>query len=183
MEWCPCSNTPVSSSESIKWKTDAFRKQVDMSKRDGRFSLGLAVPDDSAPFESSKRFRDLHPDEVSDLFMTTQRVADVIEKHFQATSLTIALQDGPEAGQTVKHVHVHVLPRKTGDFERNDSIYDESDRQQQKQVVRMTSANLLQKSFFIFLSCVHRRADLPGEASTTHPAVADPCGAGRRTVI
>ncbi|XP_056591277.1 bis(5'-adenosyl)-triphosphatase isoform X3 [Triplophysa dalaica] len=67
------------------------------------------------PLRVVERFRDLHPDEVSDLFMTTQRVADVIEKHFQATSLTIALQ----------HVHVHVLPRKTGDFERNDSIYDE----------------------------------------------------------
>ncbi|XP_057217532.1 bis(5'-adenosyl)-triphosphatase isoform X1 [Triplophysa rosa] len=77
------------------------------------------------PLRVVERFRDLHPEEVSDLFMTTQRVGDVIEKHFQATSLTIALQDGPEAGQTVKHVHVHVLPRKTGDFERNDSIYDE----------------------------------------------------------
>ncbi|XP_021099769.1 bis(5'-adenosyl)-triphosphatase isoform X3 [Heterocephalus glaber] len=35
--------------------------------------------------------------------------------------------DGPEAGQTVKHVHVHVLPRKAGDFRRNDSIYDEAE--------------------------------------------------------
>lgn len=24
-----------------------------------------------------------------------------------------------------QHVHVHVLPRKVGDFERNDSVYDE----------------------------------------------------------
>uniref|UniRef100_A0A8C1ZPF7 Fragile histidine triad diadenosine triphosphatase n=1 Tax=Cyprinus carpio TaxID=7962 RepID=A0A8C1ZPF7_CYPCA len=38
---------------------------------------------------------------------------------------TIATGDGPEAGQTVKHVHVHVLPRKAGDFDKNDSIYDE----------------------------------------------------------
>lgn len=44
------------------------------------------------PLRVVERFRDLHPDEVSDLFMTTQRVADVIENHFQATSLTIALQ-------------------------------------------------------------------------------------------
>ncbi|XP_021099770.1 bis(5'-adenosyl)-triphosphatase isoform X4 [Heterocephalus glaber] len=36
-------------------------------------------------------------------------------------------KDGPEAGQTVKHVHVHVLPRKAGDFRRNDSIYDEAE--------------------------------------------------------
>ncbi|XP_048879025.1 bis(5'-adenosyl)-triphosphatase isoform X1 [Brienomyrus brachyistius] len=77
------------------------------------------------PVRVVERFRDLRPEEVADLFKTVQRVADVVERHFQATSLTIAIQDGPEAGQTVKHVHVHVLPRRAGDFQRNDSIYDE----------------------------------------------------------
>jgi diadenosine tetraphosphate (Ap4A) HIT family hydrolase len=33
-------------------------------------------------------------------------------------------QDGPQAGQTVAHVHIHVIPRKKGDFENNDEIYD-----------------------------------------------------------
>ncbi|KAM9860010.1 bis(5'-adenosyl)-triphosphatase [Aulostomus maculatus] len=77
------------------------------------------------PLRPVERLRDLQPDELSDLFSTTQRVANLVEKHFSSTSLTIAIQDGPEAGQTVKHVHVHVLPRKAGDFQRNDSIYDE----------------------------------------------------------
>ncbi|XP_036415932.1 bis(5'-adenosyl)-triphosphatase isoform X2 [Colossoma macropomum] len=77
------------------------------------------------PLRPVERFRDLRPDEVADLFTTTQIVANIVEKHFKASSLTIAIQDGPEAGQTVKHVHVHVLPRRAGDFERNDSIYDE----------------------------------------------------------
>ncbi|CAL8357193.1 unnamed protein product [Gadus morhua 'NCC'] len=73
-----------------------------------------------------ERFRDLLPEEVADLFSTTQRVASLVERHFNASSLTISIQDGPEAGQTVKHVHVHILPRKVGDFERNDSVYDEA---------------------------------------------------------
>uniref|UniRef100_A0AAZ3QV52 Bis(5'-adenosyl)-triphosphatase n=1 Tax=Oncorhynchus tshawytscha TaxID=74940 RepID=A0AAZ3QV52_ONCTS len=67
------------------------------------------------PLRPVERFRDLHPDEVADLFTTTQRVAGLVEKHFHASSLTIAIQ----------HVHVHVLPRKAGDFERNDNVYDE----------------------------------------------------------
>ncbi|XP_037655370.1 bis(5'-adenosyl)-triphosphatase isoform X3 [Choloepus didactylus] len=67
------------------------------------------------PLRPVERFCDLRPDEVADLFQATQRVGTVVEKHFQGTSLTFAMQ----------HVHVHVLPRKAGDFSRNDSIYDE----------------------------------------------------------
>ncbi|XP_078207494.1 bis(5'-adenosyl)-triphosphatase isoform X5 [Callithrix jacchus] len=54
------------------------------------------------PLRPVERFCDLRPDEVADLFQATQRVGTVIEKHFHGTSLTFSMQDGPEAGQTVK---------------------------------------------------------------------------------
>ncbi|XP_075689630.1 bis(5'-adenosyl)-triphosphatase [Rhinoderma darwinii] len=76
------------------------------------------------PLRPVKRFKDLMPEEISDLFITVQRVSSVVEKHFGGTSLTISIQDGPEAGQTVPHVHVHVLPRRKGDFEKNDAVYE-----------------------------------------------------------
>ena len=41
-----------------------------------------------------------------------------------ATSSTLSIQDGPDAGQTVDQLHCHVLARKKGDFENNDDIYD-----------------------------------------------------------
>ncbi|KAF3689419.1 Bis(5'-adenosyl)-triphosphatase [Channa argus] len=62
------------------------------------------------PLRSVERFRDLQPDELADLFSTTQKVANLVEKHFNATSLTIAIQDGPEAGQTVKDLCMFGLP-------------------------------------------------------------------------
>uniref|UniRef100_A0A670JB73 Bis(5'-adenosyl)-triphosphatase n=1 Tax=Podarcis muralis TaxID=64176 RepID=A0A670JB73_PODMU len=89
-------------------------------------ALTLCKPDVLiCPLRPVERFRDLRPEEVADLFRTTQLVGNVVEQHFGGTSLTISVQDGPEAGQTVKHVHVHVLPRKAGDFSRNDDIYHE----------------------------------------------------------
>lgn len=37
------------------------------------------------------------------------------------------LQDGVHAGQSVPHVHIHVLPRRPGDFKNNDDVYDAID--------------------------------------------------------
>uniref|UniRef100_A0A2K6GLZ0 HIT domain-containing protein n=2 Tax=Propithecus coquereli TaxID=379532 RepID=A0A2K6GLZ0_PROCO len=54
------------------------------------------------PLWSVERFCDLCPDEVADLFPATQRVGIAVEKYFQGTFLSFSMQDGPEAGQTVK---------------------------------------------------------------------------------
>ncbi|KAM1653338.1 hypothetical protein ACFX15_005551 [Malus domestica] len=71
-----------------------------------------------------KRFGDLTADETSDLWITAQKVGSRLESYHKASSLTLAIQDGPQAGQSVPHVHIHILPRKVGDFEKNDEIYD-----------------------------------------------------------
>ncbi|KAF6040482.1 hypothetical protein EB796_001195 [Bugula neritina] len=76
-----------------------------------------------SPLRVCKRFHDLTTAETSDLFEVVKKVGDAVTAEFGADSLTISIQDGPDAGQTVEHVHVHILPRKKGDFENNDDIY------------------------------------------------------------
>lgn len=77
----------------------------------------------ASPIRPTCRFSDLTPAEVTDIFKVTQVVTKAIEGHYSATSSTVSIQDGPDAGQTVQHFHVHILPRKSGDFSQNDDIY------------------------------------------------------------
>ncbi|KAH8729047.1 HIT-like domain-containing protein [Phaeosphaeriaceae sp. PMI808] len=72
------------------------------------------------------RFNDLSTAEVQDLFLTVQRVSRMVERVFDASSLNIAIQDGLDAGQSVPHVHAHIIPRRTDDLKEHggiDAIY------------------------------------------------------------
>ncbi|KAL1879832.1 Dinucleoside triphosphate hydrolase [Diaporthe australafricana] len=91
------------------------------------------------PSRPHKRLTDLSLPEVKDLFSTVQRVQRMLARHYfpdkkeapnssssaaesssspppppPQGSFNIAVQDGPEAGQTVAHVHVHIIPRVRG---------------------------------------------------------------------
>lgn len=71
-----------------------------------------------------KRVCDLNSAELFDLFALVQRVQKAIETVHSTNSSTIAIQDGPEAGQSVDHLHVHLVPRKSSDFGgKTDEIY------------------------------------------------------------
>lgn len=74
----------------------------------------------------AKRLSDLKSCELTDLIHCIKLVQEAVEKEFGAKSSTINIQDGPEAGQSVDHLHVHILPRKSTDFGGNiDMIYKE----------------------------------------------------------
>lgn len=84
------------------------------------------------PRREVKRFVDLTTDETSDLWIAAQKVGSRLETYHKASSLTLTIQDGPQAGQTVPHVHIHIIPRKGGDFEENDEIYDALDEKEKE---------------------------------------------------
>ncbi|KAI0409692.1 HIT domain-containing protein [Xylaria palmicola] len=111
------------------------------------------------PRAPHKRLTDMSAAELTDLFGTVQRVQRMLARYYftqsgdagqvgagagavtgedsdaaaaaapEAGSFNIAIQDGAEAGQTVPHVHVHVIPRIRGSTAKDsgtqgDAIYE-----------------------------------------------------------
>ena len=77
------------------------------------------------PLRIVARMEDLTEQEYHDMWESVRVVQNMLGKCYEAAGFNVAVQDGSAAGQSVPHVHVHVLPRVEGDFERNDDVYDE----------------------------------------------------------
>eukprot|EP00535_Pseudo-nitzschia_heimii_P001740 CAMPEP_0197191770 /NCGR_PEP_ID=MMETSP1423-20130617/23980_1 /TAXON_ID=476441 /ORGANISM="Pseudo-nitzschia heimii, Strain UNC1101" /LENGTH=198 /DNA_ID=CAMNT_0042644511 /DNA_START=265 /DNA_END=861 /DNA_ORIENTATION=- len=68
---------------------------------------------------------DLGDEDYAALWGMVRTVQSTLKKAYPGTTaFNVAVQDGRAAGQSVPHVHVHVLPRSGGDFDRNDDVYD-----------------------------------------------------------
>lgn len=68
------------------------------------------------PKRVEDRVTNLTSDEYFDLFSCAREIGPKLEKHYGAHALNIAIQDGKASGQSVPHVHIHILPRKNGNI-------------------------------------------------------------------
>ncbi|KAF3190172.1 hypothetical protein TWF106_009200 [Orbilia oligospora] len=75
------------------------------------------------PIRVVARYKDMTSEEVLDHALAVQKVVKVIERIYGNTGTTIAIQDGGSAGQSVPHVHTHIIPRKLNDFPSIDDVY------------------------------------------------------------
>jgi len=57
---------------------------------------------------------DIDPQVLARTIVTTQRVARAVKTAFAAEGVMIAQLSGAAAGQTVFHLHFHILPRSSG---------------------------------------------------------------------
>ncbi len=66
------------------------------------------------PKEGAESIFDLSPDAAAALIKTTKKVAAAVKDVTGADGLMIAQLNGAAAGQTVFHIHFHVIPRTGG---------------------------------------------------------------------
>jgi histidine triad (HIT) family protein len=64
--------------------------------------------------EPAEGILDLSPEGASALIRTTQKVAKAVKKGLNAPGVMLVQLNGAEAGQSIPHIHFHVLPRSEG---------------------------------------------------------------------
>jgi histidine triad (HIT) family protein len=66
------------------------------------------------PKEPAENVLDLSPDGMVAMMATTQRVAKAVDKALQPDGILLKQYNREAAGQSVFHVHFHILPRWEG---------------------------------------------------------------------
>ncbi len=57
---------------------------------------------------------DCNPDEKVDMFQALEEAKDALDKEFSPDGYNIGINDGECAGQTIPHLHIHLIPRYKG---------------------------------------------------------------------
>jgi histidine triad (HIT) family protein len=65
--------------------------------------------------EPAETLFDLSPAGAGACMRTTQHVAAAVKRAFDAPGIMITQVNGSVAGQTVPHVHFHIIPRRPGE--------------------------------------------------------------------
>lgn len=67
------------------------------------------------PRRHVSRVEELTPDEARGLFAALHCLLLVVSHAVGAEATTIGINNGPGSGQHIPHVHIHIIPRSSGD--------------------------------------------------------------------
>ncbi len=66
---------------------------------------------------------ELSNNELFEFFDTARFALRILMKAFNTDAFDWSIQEKPEAGQTIEHLHLHIVPRLTGDLSRPGEWY------------------------------------------------------------
>ncbi len=69
------------------------------------------------PWRHVGSFFDLTPEEQAGLMALVESAKGALDAELRPDAYNLGLNDGPAAGQTVPHCHLHLIPRYAGDVE------------------------------------------------------------------
>lgn len=66
---------------------------------------------------------ELPDDELSEMMLFARKITAVLKSVFKSGGFDWTIQDGVSAGQTVPHLHLHIIPRKPLDLPESNEWY------------------------------------------------------------
>lgn len=99
-----------SESESCCFATDGGYRAV--------YNLSPILPGHSlvVPVKHVTSLFDLNEEEISAFFSFARKVTSFLCEVYESDAYDWSLQEGTEAGQSIGHLHLHIIPRKPGDL-------------------------------------------------------------------
>jgi len=64
--------------------------------------------------EKAETILDLSPEGATALIKTTQKIARAVKKALEPSGIMLVQLNGAAAGQSIPHIHFHILPREEG---------------------------------------------------------------------
>ena len=71
---------------------------------------------------------DLNENELNECIHFTKFIIALLKKAYVLEGFDLSVQEKAEAGQSIEHFHIHVIPRKPGDLENAGDWYPEMNK-------------------------------------------------------
>lgn len=88
------------------------------------------------PKVAAESLLDLPPASAGSFLIATQKVAKAVKAAMKAPGIMIAQLNGAAAGQTVFHVHFHIIPRMGGDHAMHGKQADPKELEEIAKLIR-----------------------------------------------
>ncbi len=69
------------------------------------------------PYRHVDEYFSLEPEEKQDMFALLEQAKTFLDARYEPGGYNIGVNVGKTAGQSIMHVHVHLIPRYSGDME------------------------------------------------------------------
>jgi len=104
------------------------------------------------PVRHVSKIDDLTEAELGAIGQLIIKIKNSLKTSFTAQGFNIAFNEGVQAGQSVNHLHVHIVPRRAGDqgiyrYEPREFLYSSGSREVSPEKELISVAEKIKKSF------------------------------------
>lgn len=99
-----------------------------------------------------KHYLEIKEEHLLEFALFKRKVIKILQKAFNTDSFNFTLQEGIYAGQTIEHLHVHVIPRKENDLPHPGDWYPVIEQKNQELVDSLNRIKLTEKQMEIITS-------------------------------